>query len=167
MLVAVPVVAALGGLSLPVGTLPFESVLGQQPATYFRPIHLAWILVLGFTVYPIAEGQRSPARLFDLLAMIFVLWSSGRVLSFDYQSIDHLLSGLQAADFAAGLILIIACLEMARRSVGPVMMWVGLVFCSTAPLATCCLMFSPPKGSVLSVSCAFRCSPAQVYLVHH
>lgn len=112
---------------LPVGTLPFESVLGQQPATYFRPIHLAWILVLGFTVYPIAK-DKSPARLFDLLAMIFVLWSSGRVLSFDYQSIDHLLNGLQFADFAAGLILIIASLEMARRSVGPVMMWVGLVF---------------------------------------
>ena len=112
---------------LPVGTLPFESMLGQQPATYFRPIHLAWILVLGFTVYPIAKDT-SPARLFDLLAMIFVLWSSGRVLSFDYQSIDHLLNGLQTADFTAGLILIIACLEMARRSVGPVMMWVGLVF---------------------------------------
>lgn len=112
---------------LPVGTLPFESMLGQQPATYFRPIHLAWILVLGFTVYPIAKDT-SPARLFDLLAMIFVLWSSGRVLSFDYRSIDHLLNGLQTADFTAGLILIIACLEMARRSVGPVMMWVGLVF---------------------------------------
>jgi TRAP transporter 4TM/12TM fusion protein len=112
---------------LPVGTLPFESVLGQQPATYFRPIHLAWILALGFTVYPIAKDT-SPARLVDLLAMIFVLWSSGRVLSFDYQSIDHLLNGLQTADFTAGLILIIACLEMARRSVGPVMMWVGLVF---------------------------------------
>ena len=112
---------------LPVGTLPFESVLGQQPATYFRPIHLAWILVLGFMVYPIARDT-SRARLFDLLAMIFVLWSSGRVLNFDYQSIDHLLNGLQFADFAAGLILIIASLEMARRSVGPVMMWVGLVF---------------------------------------
>ena len=112
---------------VPVGTLPFESLLGQQPATYFRPIHLAWVLVLGFTVYPIAKDT-SPARLCDLLAMISVLWSSGRVLSFDYQSIDHLLNGLQSADFAAGLILIIASLEMARRSVGPVMMWVGLVF---------------------------------------
>ena len=57
---------------LPVGTLPFERVLGQQPATYFRPIHLAWILVLGFAVYPIAKDS-SPARLFDLLAMICVL----------------------------------------------------------------------------------------------
>lgn len=111
----------------PVGSLPFESVLGQQPATYFRPIHLAWILVLGYMVYPMARDG-SPARLFDLLAIVLVLWSSGRILRFDYQSIEHLLNGLQSADFIAGLVLIIATLEMARRSVGPVMMWVGLVF---------------------------------------
>jgi TRAP transporter 4TM/12TM fusion protein len=111
----------------PVGSLPFENVLGQQPATFFRPIHLAWILVLGYMVYPMAKGS-SPARLFDLLAIVLVLWSSGRILRFDYQSIEHLLNGLQSADFIAGLVLIIATLEMARRSVGPVMMWVGLVF---------------------------------------
>ena len=111
----------------PVGSLPFENVLGQQPATYFRPIHLAWILVLGYMVYPMAKDS-SPARLFDLLAIVLVLWSSGRILRFDYQSIEHLLNGLQSADFVAGLVLIIATLEMARRSVGPVMMWVGLVF---------------------------------------
>ncbi len=111
----------------PVGSLPFENLLGQQPATYFRPIHLAWILVLGYMVYPMAKDS-SPARLFDLLAIVLVLWSSGRILRFDYQSIEHLLNGLQSADFVAGLVLIIATLEMARRSVGPVMMWVGLVF---------------------------------------
>ena len=111
----------------PLGSLPLENVLGQQPATYFRPIHLAWILVLGYMVYPMAKDS-SPARLFDLLAILLVLWSSGRILRFDYQSIEHLLNGLQSADFAAGLVMIIATLEMARRSVGPVMMWVGLVF---------------------------------------
>ena len=109
------------------GSLPFENVLGQQPATYFRPIHLAWILVLGYMVYPMAKDS-NPARLFDLLAIVLVLWSSGRILRFDYQSIEHLLNGLQSADFVAGLVLIIATLEMARRSVGPVMMWVGIVF---------------------------------------
>ena len=66
--------------------------------------------------------------MFDLLAIVLVIWSSGRILRFDYQSIEHLLNGLQRADFIAGLVLIIATLEMARRSVGPVMMWVGLVF---------------------------------------
>ena len=47
----------------PVGSMPFESVLGQQPATYFRPIHLAWILVLGFVAYPVAkDGTAALAR---------------------------------------------------------------------------------------------------------
>ena len=59
---------------------------------------------------------------------MLVVWSSGRILSFDYQSIEHLLNGLQRLDFAAGMILVIATLEMARRAVGPVMMWVGLLF---------------------------------------
>ena len=111
----------------PVGSLPFESILGQQPATYFRPIHLAWILVLGFVVYPVAKEQ-GLLRWLDAGAIALVVWASARILSFDYQSIDHLLHGLSRPDFAAGMILVLATLEMARRAVGPVMMWVGLVF---------------------------------------
>ena len=111
----------------PVGSLPFESILGQQPATYFRPIHLAWILVLGFVVYPVAKEQ-GLLRWLDAGAIVLVVWASTRILSFDYQSIDHLLYGLSRPDFAAGVILVVATLEMARRAVGSVMMWVGLVF---------------------------------------
>ncbi|NCF44384.1 MAG: TRAP transporter fused permease subunit [Proteobacteria bacterium] len=111
----------------PVGSLPFESVLGLQPATYFRPIHLSWVLVLGFLVYPLGR-EGGPARWLDGAAIASVLWAGTRILGFDYQSIEHLLYGLQAADFIAGLVLIIATLEMARRAVGAVMMWVGLIF---------------------------------------
>lgn len=111
----------------PVGSLPFESVLGQQPATYFRPIHLSWVLVLGFLVYPLGR-EGGPARWLDGAVIALVLWASARILIFDYQSIEHLLNGLQAADFIAGLVLVIATLEMARRAVGAVMMWVGLIF---------------------------------------
>ncbi|MBV26558.1 MAG: transporter [Gammaproteobacteria bacterium] len=111
----------------PVGSLPFESVLGQQPATYFRPIHLSWVLVLGFLVYPLGR-EGGPARWLDGAVIALVLWASARILIFDYQSIEHLLNGLQAADFSAGLVLVIATLEMARRAVGAVMMWVGLIF---------------------------------------
>lgn len=111
----------------PVGSLPFESVLGQQPATYFRPIHLAWVLALGFLVYPIAR-EGTWLRYVDGLSIVAVLWASQRILVFDYQSIEHLLNGLQAPDFLAGLVLIVATLEMARRAVGAVMMWVGLTF---------------------------------------
>ena len=110
----------------PPGAVPFEKVFGLQPATYFRPTHLAWILSLGFLVYPLSRSAAS--RWLDRLCIVAVLWSSFRVLSFDYQSLDHLLHGLQFADFIAGLVLLMATLEMARRSVGPVMMAVGVVF---------------------------------------
>ena len=110
----------------PPGAVPFEQVFGRQPATYFRPTHLAWILSLGFLVYPLRHSAWS--RWLDGICIVAVLWSSARVLNFDYRSIDHLLNGLQAADFVAGSVLMLATLEVARRSVGPVMMAVGIVF---------------------------------------
>ena len=83
--------------------------------------------MLGFVVYPVAKEQ-GLLRWLDAGAIALVVWASARILSFDYQSIDHLLHGLSRPDFAAGMILVLATLEMARRAVGPVMMWVGLVF---------------------------------------
>ncbi|MEQ8692721.1 MAG: TRAP transporter fused permease subunit, partial [Pseudomonadales bacterium] len=107
---------------LPPGSLPLEEVLGLLPATYFRPVHLVWILVIGFLLYP------GPLRWLDYLLLPLLLWSGARVLMFDYKGLDHLLHGLSPLDVAAGAILVIATLELARRSVGPVMMLVGLVF---------------------------------------
>ncbi|MEM7080480.1 MAG: hypothetical protein AAF513_17820, partial [Pseudomonadota bacterium] len=48
----------------PPGALPFEHILGLQGATYFRPTHLGWILVLGYLLYPVARDG-SWTRLFD------------------------------------------------------------------------------------------------------
>ncbi len=109
---------------LPPGALPFDNILGLQPATYFRPTHLTWILCLGYLVYPL------PGRLrwLDYGVMALLAWACWRVLIFDYQGLDHLLYGLQSADFAAGVMLLAAALEMARRAVGPVMMAIGAVF---------------------------------------
>ena len=109
---------------LPPGALPFESIIGLQPATYFRPVHLAWMLVLGYMVYGLADKY----RWLDFMVIILVLVSSYRVLSFNYQGLDHLLYGLQIWDFLAGLVLVAATLELARRSVGLVMLLVGLFF---------------------------------------
>ena len=54
---------------LPPGALPFESVLGLQPATYFRPTHLTWVLCLGFLLYPLP----GPARVLDWIGAVAVL----------------------------------------------------------------------------------------------
>ena len=114
----------------PPGFVPFESLLGLLPATYFRPTHLAWILILGFLYYP--AGQTKLYRWLDLALCIAILWSAYRVLSFDYQSLDHLLYGLSFLDYLAGLILGGLSLEIARRSVGLVMALVGAFFIAYA-----------------------------------
>ena len=112
---------------VPPGALPFETVLGMQPAVYFRPVHLCWILCLGFWVYPLR------LRSFELpwvdgLTTLLVLWASWRIVRFDYSSIDHLMNGLNSADFVAGVLIVLATLELARRAVGAVMWAIGVVF---------------------------------------
>lgn len=109
---------------IPPGILPLEDLLGLQPATYFRPIHLTWILVIGFLIYPL------PGRwhYLDVGMTVAVIWAGSRVLVFDYQGLDHLLFGLATADLLAGIVIVAATLEMARRSVGTIMMLVGVTF---------------------------------------
>ena len=105
----------------------FCAARGMQPAVYFRPVHLCWILCLGFWVYPLrVRGAALPWL--DVLTTVLVLWATWRIVQFDYAAIDHLLNGLVAADFLAGVIIVLATLELARRSVGPVMGIIGLVF---------------------------------------
>lgn len=112
---------------VPPGALPFESLLGMQPALYFRPVHLCWILCLGFWVYPLRlRGLALPWL--DALSTLLVLWASWRIVQFDYAGIDHLLNGLATLDFVAGVVVVAATLELARRAVGPVMCAIGVVF---------------------------------------
>ena len=127
---------------VPPGVVPFESVFGLLPATYFRPVHLSWVLVLGLLVYPLANVSRVQAgslsstsafralclRGIDMVLVFAVVWASIRVVRFDYQSLDHLLHGLRVEDYLAGLIILAVTLELARRAVGPVMTAVGLTF---------------------------------------
>ncbi len=110
----------------PPGVIPLEKVFGLLPATYFRPAHLAWVLVLGLFYYPL--GQKIGQRFLDLFLAVAVTWSVFRILKFDYQSLDHLLYGLSTPDFLAGLVIVLVTLEVARRSVGLIMTLVGLTF---------------------------------------
>ena len=112
---------------MPPGTIPFEDLFGMQPAVYFRPAHLLFILVLGLLLYPVKRGG-FVFKLFDFTLIGAAIWATYRILKFDYQGVDHLLYGLYFWDLLAGLILVGATLEVARRSVGPTMAIIGLVF---------------------------------------
>ena len=111
---------------MPAGAIPFEDIFGMQPAVYFRPVHLLFILVLGLFLYPVRGGPFFKAIDFALVCL--AIWATYRVLVFDYQGIEHLLYGLQTSDFLAGFILLLVTLEVARRSVGPTMAIIGLFF---------------------------------------
>lgn len=115
------------------GFIPAEYLPGWltvQGATYFRPTHLGWVLVLGFLVYPLST--RPVFRLLDYLCAAAAMVATVVVLNFDYRGIEHLLDGLSPLHYGAGLTLILLALELSRRAVGPVMMIIGAVFLAYA-----------------------------------
>lgn len=102
------------------------------PATYHRPLFLSWVLLLIFLTLPTIKNHNSSyyllGRLFDSFCCLLVIFASYRIIHFDYNSIDHMLYGLKPLDLSAGLIIIVLTLEATRRSVGIVMLLIGLVF---------------------------------------
>ena len=112
---------------VPAGLLP--NWLDVQGATYFRPVHLGWILALGFLLYPIKSNS---VGWLDYLCALAAVLATGVVLGFDYRGIDHLLNGLKTTDLIAGAVLIALALELSRRAVGAVMMFIGAIFLAYA-----------------------------------
>lgn len=109
----------------------WQGMTGAISATYFRPIHLCWVMVLIFLKYPlVAEESRyfGPGRLVDVALAGLALFAGLRIVLFDYQSIEPQLYGLAGADFWAGVILIALTLEATRRAVGWVMAAIGATF---------------------------------------
>lgn len=94
---------------------------GTLSATYLRPVHLVWVLVLALLVYP--------RRLWlDLPLAVAALWAAWITLTFDYSGITHILEGLDMPQQVAGLILLLLTLECTRRAVGWEMALIGAVF---------------------------------------
>ena len=104
----------------------WQSLSGELGSTFFRPIHLTWIIVLTFLYYPLARSRK--ARCVDVALAALTLYCGYGVLSFDYRGIDHILYGLAPHDFACGLLLIVLLFEATRRSVGWAMVAIGAVF---------------------------------------
>ncbi|MEM7217080.1 MAG: TRAP transporter fused permease subunit [Pseudomonadota bacterium] len=120
---------------VPAGWLP--DWLGVQGATTFRPVHLCWVLALGLLAYPLGlpgSRLRQLSRPVDVLLALAAVAATVVVLRFDYRGIDHLLYGLASLELLAGGLLMLLALEVARRSVGLVMMLIGLLFIGYAAL---------------------------------
>lgn len=119
----------------------FQVWQGLQPtlsAPVFRPIHLAWILVLAFLLNPLFKPDKCSsatyllARALDIILIAAVCWSTYHITRFDYDDISFLLDGLQQQDQIAGVVLILALLEATRRTVGFVMVFIAALFLAYA-----------------------------------
>lgn len=101
-------------------------------ATYMRPLFLSWVLLLIFIHYPLCKNAQSaryiPGRLLDLICCLAVLYVGYQIISFDYNSITHMLYGLSTKYLLVGIIMIVLSLEATRRSVGSFMTLIGVVF---------------------------------------
>ena len=112
----------------------WQGITSTISATYFRPVHICWVLVLIFLHYPLIKNRESklylPGRVFDLALCGLTLFAAYRMSIFDYNDIDHLLYGLGIPDLAAGCLLLALLLEGCRRTVGWVMVFIAAIFLS-------------------------------------
>lgn len=110
----------------------WQGVTADLGSTFFRPIHLSWILVLVFLKYPTIKDRTAKhymlGRMVDFGFCAWLIYAGLRVVEFDYAGIDHLLFGLTDMDYAAGVAVLFLTLEATRRSVGWEMASIGLIF---------------------------------------
>ncbi|WP_221937473.1 TRAP transporter permease [Shewanella psychropiezotolerans] len=112
----------------------WQGITSTISATYFRPVHLSWVLVLIFLHYPLVNNRYSKlyllGRVFDLALCGLALFGAYRMSIFDYNDIDHLLYGLKMPDLVAGCALLVLLMEGCRRTVGWVMVLIAALFLS-------------------------------------
>ncbi|OED45038.1 transporter [Endozoicomonas sp. (ex Bugula neritina AB1)] len=110
----------------------WQGITSTISATYFRPTHLAWVMVLIFLHYPLVKKESGPlylpSRILDLLLCAVTIAAGYRIISFDYNDINYLLFGLGAEDLWAGVAYTILLLEACRRAVGWVMVLIAGIF---------------------------------------
>ena len=110
----------------------WQGVTSTISATYFRPAHLSWVMVLIFLHFPLVSNEQHrlyiPGRLFDLVLAVTALVSGYFIVSFDYNDINYLLYGLGTPNLIAGVVCLALLLEACRRTVGWVMVVIAGLF---------------------------------------
>jgi len=116
----------------------WQGVSSTISATYFRPVHLCWVLVLIFLHYPLIANRENKffvvGKLIDVILCGVVVFAGYRLWIFDYNDINHLFYGLQFADMFAGCTLLALLLEGCRRTVGWVMVFIAALFLAYSAL---------------------------------
>ena len=110
----------------------WQGISSTISATYFRPIHLTWILILVFLHHPLIPNPNNPlfliGKVIDLSFCGLILFAGYQLFVFDYNDINHMLYGLQLPDIIAGISIILLLMEGCRRTVGWVMVFIAMLF---------------------------------------
>lgn len=108
---------------------------GVQPLGLFfqRPIHLGFILVLCFLIYP-ATGAHRPGGLLRWAIDLPLICGGALVGAWMPTNIDTIANAIfpRQIDIIVGIVTVLLVLEAARRAVGPVMTGIAAVFIAYA-----------------------------------
>ena len=101
------------------------------PTQALRYTHLAFVLVLSFLLFPLAAGFRNRIEWFDVIAGILAIGVLGYALLGGDDFTDRAAVPDQW-DVILGIILIVLVLEASRRTTGPIMPIVAILFLAYA-----------------------------------
>jgi len=103
--------------------------IGVMPGIYINAVHLSFLLVLGFLLYPaIKKSPRDKFTTFDIILVILGIAVGIYILLFEEEL--HLVRGSVAItrDYIFALITVLLVLEATRRAVGPTLPALSIFF---------------------------------------
>ena len=115
----------------------WQGITSTISATYFRPAHLTWAIVLIFLHYPLSQTGKTQsddqlanviAQTIDVGLCALTVFAGYRIIQFDYNDINYLLYGLSTIDSTAGVVFSLLLMEACRRAVGWVMVLIAMIF---------------------------------------
>ncbi len=109
----------------------YSGYFGAPEALLHRSIHLFFVLVLVFSLYPLSAKEWAKRfRWIDVLLILIVFVSLGYLfVNYDYVITRYpLVHPLSSADMILGIFLILVLIEGSRRVIGPALPITALVF---------------------------------------
>ena len=103
--------------------------IGVMPGIYRNAVHLSFLLVLGFLLYPATKkSPRDKFATFDIILVILGVAVGIYILLFEEEL--HLVRGSVAItrDYVFALITVVLLLEATRRAVGPILPALSIFF---------------------------------------
>ena len=105
-------------------------IVGIRDPYLHRMVHLTSLLALGFLISSLSKKKSLPAMLLDIFFSLLAI----AVLLYAYVNIElinthwPLATPLTVAQFLLGIALVFLVLESTRRTIGPALFIIGIIF---------------------------------------